>query len=91
MLCGTFIVNASFCLASVVATYVCLCCLCLQEGQESSIAYSKCKSDIDTMGMDMDALLEKVNSAPNTEGLGGIPGLFGELRRAVQDARDSGS
>eukprot|EP00903_Cladosiphon_okamuranus_P018672 g17186.t1 len=46
------------------------------EGQESSIAYSKCKSDIDTMGMDMDALLEKVNSAPNTEGLGGIPGLF---------------
>lgn len=51
----------------------------LQEGQESSIAYSKCKSDIDTMRMDMDALNEKVNSAPNTEGLGGIPGLFGEL------------
>lgn len=64
---------------------VVLCCspvafrVVWQEGQESSIAYSKCKSDIDTMGMDMDALLEKVNSAPNTEGLGGIPGLFGEL------------
>lgn len=49
-----------------------------QEGQESSIAYSKCKADIETMGLDMEALLEKVNSAPNTEGLGGIPGLFGE-------------
>ncbi|CAN0226491.1 unnamed protein product, partial [Hapterophycus canaliculatus] len=46
------------------------------EGQESSIAYSKCKADIETMGLDMEALLEKVNSAPNTEGLGGIPGLF---------------
>eukprot|EP00904_Undaria_pinnatifida_P013928 jgi/Undpi1/9666/HiC_scaffold_27.g12122.m1 len=46
------------------------------EGQESSIAYSKCKSDIDTMSMDKDALWEKVNSAPNTKGLGGFPGLF---------------
>ncbi|CAN0193805.1 unnamed protein product [Ectocarpus sp. 12 AP-2014] len=46
------------------------------EGQESSIAYSKCKSDIDVMKLDMEALLERVNSAPNTEGLGGIPGLF---------------
>lgn len=51
-----------------------------QEGQESSIAYSKCKADIDVMRLDMEALLERVNSAPNTEGLGGIPGLFGELR-----------
>lgn len=32
------------------------------------------------MAMDTEALLEKVNSAPNTEGLGGIPGLFGKLR-----------
>ncbi|CAM9703546.1 unnamed protein product [Pylaiella littoralis] len=46
------------------------------EGQESSIAYSKCKADIDVMRLDMEALMEKVNCAPNTEGLGGIPGLF---------------
>ena len=49
-----------------------------QAGQESSIAYSKCKADIDVMHMDTETLYDKVNSAPNTEGLGGIPGLFGE-------------
>lgn len=31
------------------------------------------------MALDMEALFEKVNSAPNTQGLGGIRGLFGEF------------
>lgn len=54
-----------------------------QQGQESSIAYTKCKSDIDVMRMDVEALIEKVNSASNTEGLGGIAGLFGESRETT--------
>lgn len=35
----------------------------------------------------MDALLEKVNSAPNTAGLGGIPGLFGETHCCLHFGR----
>lgn len=59
---------------------VCMCVWCLieQEGQESSIAYSKCKADIYNMGLDREALEEKINSAPNTGGFGGLRGLFGE-------------
>lgn len=49
------------------------------EGQESSIAYSKCKADIYTMGLDREALEEKINSAPNTGGLGGFRGLFAAI------------
>ena len=38
------------------------------------------------MRMDMVALLEKVISAPNTGGLGGYPGLFGECALPYADA-----
>lgn len=76
--------SCSFCLTNYFRLYFLLFIvlfylfILFQEGQESSIAYSKCKADIDVMRLDMEALMEKVNSAPNTEGLGGIPGLFGE-------------
>lgn len=62
-----------------------------QKGQESSIAYTKCKSDIDVMRMDMETLIEKVNSASNTEGLGGIAGLFGESRETTFHCRSAWS
>lgn len=32
------------------------------------------------MSLDKEALMEKINSAPNTQGLGGIRGLFGEFQ-----------
>ncbi|CAM9473821.1 unnamed protein product [Discosporangium mesarthrocarpum] len=49
------------------------------EGQESAIAYQKCKQDVESMMLDQTSLKDKINAQPNTMNLGGLKGVFAAI------------